>query len=96
MRHLRNFGKSSVLSHYSKCHVIRWQQVHQSLTATQLLQSPRQFGWQRAHQGCLRAVALSFVGFRFVRAYNPIAATKASAAAIVLRETFRHLLETST
>eukprot|EP00904_Undaria_pinnatifida_P006929 jgi/Undpi1/3366/HiC_scaffold_15.g06739.m1 len=42
------------------------------------------------------AVLAGPVMLSFVRAYNPIAATKASAAAIVLRETFRHLLETST
>lgn len=33
---------------------------------------------------------------RYVRAYNPVAAAKASAAVTVLHETFRHLLETST
>lgn len=45
--------------------------------------------------GMIYAVLAGPVMLSFVRAYNPIAVTKATAAAIVLRETLRHLVETS-
>lgn len=53
------------------------------------------FGGKHALTKGFRAWLSFSPWFRFVRAYNPIAVTKATAAAIVLRETLRHLVETS-